>query len=235
MMMLTGRDAPEDVASALNAGANDYVTKPYNDTVLQARLASGKRTVDAVAEATQLARVPPTDDPQAVLQRVLSRDHLIPEFDRRSMRFGFGSLHGALKQWELDGDVQPVVMDRISLCPDCEGLPTFRQGCPACGSARITNEKLLHHFRCGFVATRNDFEQRDALTCPKCLARDMVIGVDFEHVTGPHHCDDCHRSGIELELIGQCITCGLRFPGRQAAVNDLIGYHVERMDLLAHH
>ena len=151
------------------------------------------------------------------------------------MRYGFGTLNSTLNKWEMDGDIKSVVMDRIKLCPDCQGLPTFRDGCPACGSARMINERLIHHFRCGFVAAQSEFEHRGGFLCPKCMARDMVVGVDFEHVTGPHCCADCEWTGMELELIGQCIKCTLRFPGRQAAVNDLVGYHVERMDLLAHH
>lgn len=233
MMMLTGRNAPEDIACALEAGANDYVAKPYNDTVLRARLDAGTRTVEDYAEVTQLSRVPPPEAPEEVLQRVRSRDYLIPAFDPQSMSYGFGSLGGTVQEWQNSGHIQPVLMDRIKVCPDCGSFPTFREGCLGCGSARMSNDRLIHHFRCGFVAPACSFQQRDELICPKCLGRDMVIGVDFEHVNGPHHCMDCEWTGMELELIGQCIKCGLRFPGHQAAVNDLVGYHVERMDLLA--
>lgn len=233
MMMLTGRNAPEDIASALDAGANDYVSKPYNDTVLKARLAAGARSVLAVADTTRLARVDPPEAPQTVLNRVLKSHHLVPEFDRSTMKYGFGSLDSSLKQWEVSGRIQSVVMDRFKLCPKCDGFPTFRDGCAGCGSARVVSDQLIHHFRCGFVASQSDFEQRGEMVCPKCLTRDMVVGVDFEHANGPYRCVDCDWTDTELESIGQCTSCGLRFPGHQAAVNDLVGYHVERMDLLA--
>jgi DNA-binding response OmpR family regulator len=233
MMMLTGRNSPRDVASALDSGANDYVSKPYDDTVLKARLDAGTRGIRAVAESTQLIKAPPPENPQTVLKRVLQADHLVPEFDSLSMTYDFGSLNPSVERWAGDGGIQPVVMDRVKLCPQCEGLPTFRDGCTACGSARIRNERLIHHFRCGHVASQSEFEQRDALACPKCLGREMVVGVDFEHLNGPHQCSDCDWTGMELESIGQCIKCGLRFPGHQATVKDLVGYHVQRMDLLA--
>lgn len=38
ILMLTGRDAPEDVVRGLNAGADDYLTKPFSFEVLLARL-----------------------------------------------------------------------------------------------------------------------------------------------------------------------------------------------------
>ncbi len=76
ILMLTVRDGPDDLTEALDAGANDYVAKPYDDRVLAARVRTlvrvrrqaqllltrdeDQRVVDAVRgrrEAEQLARV----------------------------------------------------------------------------------------------------------------------------------------------------------------------------------
>ncbi len=38
VIMVTGRDEPEDVVVALDAGASDYITKPFADAVIRARL-----------------------------------------------------------------------------------------------------------------------------------------------------------------------------------------------------
>ena len=38
ILMLTARDAPEDVVSGLDAGADDYLTKPFSFQILLARL-----------------------------------------------------------------------------------------------------------------------------------------------------------------------------------------------------
>jgi len=46
VIILTIRDDKVDIAAALNAGADDYVTKPYDIEELRARVAVGRRVVD---------------------------------------------------------------------------------------------------------------------------------------------------------------------------------------------
>ena len=38
ILLLTGRDAPEDIVNGLDAGADDYLTKPFSFKILEARL-----------------------------------------------------------------------------------------------------------------------------------------------------------------------------------------------------
>ena len=46
LILLTSRDTREDIVSGLQAGANDYVTKPFDFDELQARVQVGKRVVE---------------------------------------------------------------------------------------------------------------------------------------------------------------------------------------------
>ena len=78
-----------------------------------------------------------------------------------------------------------------------------------------------------------EFDQGDELVCPKCRQRKLVIGADFEYLSGPYQCLDCNWSDTQLELVGQCQACELRFPIQQAVEEELIGYHVHRLDPLA--
>ena len=47
ILFLTGRDAPEDIVRGLDAGADDYVTKPFSLVVLLARVRARMRPPDA--------------------------------------------------------------------------------------------------------------------------------------------------------------------------------------------
>jgi DNA-binding response OmpR family regulator len=44
ILLLTARDAPEDIVRGLSAGADDYVTKPFSLDVLVARIRARTRT-----------------------------------------------------------------------------------------------------------------------------------------------------------------------------------------------
>jgi DNA-binding response OmpR family regulator len=44
ILLLTARDAPEDIVKGLNAGADDYLTKPFEFEVLLARIRARTRT-----------------------------------------------------------------------------------------------------------------------------------------------------------------------------------------------
>jgi DNA-binding response OmpR family regulator len=44
ILLLTGRDAPEDIVRGLDAGADDYLTKPFSFEVLHARLRARTRS-----------------------------------------------------------------------------------------------------------------------------------------------------------------------------------------------
>jgi two-component system, cell cycle response regulator len=46
LILVTARDQKSDIVTGLNAGANDYVTKPFNNRELRARLEVGKRMVE---------------------------------------------------------------------------------------------------------------------------------------------------------------------------------------------
>jgi len=157
----------------------------------------------------------------------------LPKFDPRTMQYKSRFPEALLKNWVDLGILRPITLDRVQLCPRCRTLPTFRQGCPACGSGRTTCERWLHHFACAHVGLASDFEVEGTLVCPKCRKRDLVIGADFEYQNGPHQCLACGWTDVELEQVGHCLRCGFRFPKDQALEQELIGYDVPRLDLRA--
>src|SRR5438445_5038676 len=46
ILLLTGRDAPEEIVRGLDAGADDYLTKPFSFDVLLARIRARTRRLD---------------------------------------------------------------------------------------------------------------------------------------------------------------------------------------------
>lgn len=50
VLMLTGMSNPEDIVKGLNAGANDFIIKPFNEAELKARVNVGVRMVELQAE-----------------------------------------------------------------------------------------------------------------------------------------------------------------------------------------
>jgi DNA-binding response OmpR family regulator len=52
ILLLTGRDAPQDIVRGLDAGADDYLTKPFSFEVLLARLRARTRPSHASGQVT---------------------------------------------------------------------------------------------------------------------------------------------------------------------------------------
>lgn len=86
IVMLTGRNNPEDLIAGLNAGADDYLTKPFHLGELEARLRAGKRIVDLQNElisARETLRIQAMQDPLTqILNHGAIIDTLLREIDR---------------------------------------------------------------------------------------------------------------------------------------------------------
>ena len=104
--------------------------------------------------------------------------------------------------------------DRFLACPECGGLPTFRPGCPECGSSKIYSDLLVHHYACGNVDYIRNFPidtKRGSLSCTKCHKTELIINCDYDVSHGLKRCGECGWSGSSAKMIGQCINCETRF------------------------
>ena len=163
-------------------------------------------------------------------QDVLSKSNLNPTFNMETGRLTPGLPADVLDKWAELGIVRPVLLDRVFVCPECRALATFGNGCRACGSAHLASCQLIHHFACAYVGYVSEFEHGNEVVCPKCRLRGLIIGADFEFLNGPYRCLRCGFSDTELEKVGCCLRCDWRFPMHQAVEEELIGYHVNRLD-----
>jgi hypothetical protein len=164
---------------------------------------------------------------------LLRPENLVPAWRPQTLEFAQALSGELLAKWAEVGVLQPGAWDRVQLCPKCHGVPTFRRGCPNCGSAQLARGQLIHHFACAHVGPVADFETTGGLVCPKCRTRRLIVNSDYEYLNGPHQCLACQWSTTELEHVGQCLRCEFRFPGHQAYEQEVRGYHVNRLDPLA--
>ncbi len=164
---------------------------------------------------------------------VLSTGHLLPEFRADQMAFLLPQAPQVYDNWADSGVLQKTLLDHVMVCPKCAAIPTVRNACRKCGSGRVANDRLIHHFACAHIGYVSDFEQDGAIICPKCRTRDLIVGAYYEHLSGPYRWLDCDWSDTDLELVGSCLQCEFRFPMNQAMEEDLVGYHVHRLDALA--
>jgi DNA-binding response OmpR family regulator len=56
ILLLTARDAPEDIVRGLDAGADDYLTKPFSFDVLLARIRARTRSADSARRRAPVIR-----------------------------------------------------------------------------------------------------------------------------------------------------------------------------------
>jgi two-component system cell cycle response regulator len=76
VILLTGRDAKSDIVQGLEAGANDYIAKPYDNAELQARIRVGQRMLELQASLLET---------QAALAHQATHDALTGIFNRRAI------------------------------------------------------------------------------------------------------------------------------------------------------
>src|SRR5450631_52454 len=86
IILLTSRGSKEDVVAGLEAGADDYLTKPWNPAELTARLRVGQRILqleDRLVEARETMRFKATHDP---LTSLLNRGVIVDLLARELIR-----------------------------------------------------------------------------------------------------------------------------------------------------
>jgi hypothetical protein len=103
--------------------------------------------------------------------------------------------------------------DRVNLCPKCDTHHlNVREVCPGCGQAHLTNDGLLHHFRCGFVGIPSEFSPAPdgSYLCPKCHSKMHHLGVQFDRLGKAFVCQGCGVISENPPVEAVCFSCSAR-------------------------
>lgn len=100
------------------------------------------------------------------------------------------------------------------------------EACPACGSADLREETLVHHYRCGCQEIESHFRQGDQLVCPKCRRTLHHIGVDYGKPGTAVVCAACGETNSEPFVNFVCLDCSTVQPADKAAATDWFSYEL---------
>jgi DNA-binding response OmpR family regulator len=84
VLLLTGRSDTTDIVTGLEAGANDYIAKPYENAELQARLQVGRRVLE-LQDKLNLARDILTSE-REVIENIILNMRSSDQFDPANLR-----------------------------------------------------------------------------------------------------------------------------------------------------
>jgi hypothetical protein len=117
--------------------------------------------------------------------------------------------------------------DRVSLCPSCASHHlNVREICPGCRHARLANEGLMHHFRCGYVSIMSEFAiaADGSRICPKCNGRLHHLGTEYDRLGKAFVCRQCGLITENPPVEAVCLTCGAHTPAEDMVNADVFSY-----------
>ncbi len=98
------------------------------------------------------------------------------------------------------------------------------EACPGCGGADLTDEVLVHHYRCGCQEPESHFIQGDLLVCPKCRRALHHLGIDYGKPGKIVRCRTCGAVNYEPIVNFVCLDCSTVTPAERATTTDWYHY-----------
>lgn len=106
ILMLTALGSPEDVLHGFEAGADDYLPKPFELAIFQARLNGLLRRREWFARASQTAKTPPESDTFTVNGRSVDFENLELKNGAETIRLTL--MEAKLLRYLIDNEGKPV-------------------------------------------------------------------------------------------------------------------------------
>lgn len=138
---------------------------------------------------------------------ILERQELVTPSDRRKF------YNRLLEARYID---QKRFIDRLHVCPDCgHSHLLFIEVCPNCKSSDISEEAVLHHFRCANISPETTYIYEGQLRCPKCSHFLRHIGVDYDRPANLFTCHSCKNFFTSPSMKVICTYCKNAFSTSQ--------------------
>jgi DNA-binding response OmpR family regulator len=170
ILMIVAEDQIELAGDAFDAGATDIVIAPFEPRELRMRMnlnSNPRRSRIDEPHQYAVAQEKPSSEAVNYLETVRAvQGHtsvVAPKFDPQLQRFTYDASESQIARWKDDPSVTKIVLDKVLVCPCCEGVPTFRSGCGCCGSAMTEPDVLIHHYACAHIASEAEFRKMTIL------------------------------------------------------------------------
>ena len=195
-------------------------------------VAAGLARAGALAsELDMLAPVPLNQDRDGliILGLMFSRKaDLVPVLDAGQKDFycyprldGISDASSWLEMLADAGLLSRTFHDRVYVCGQCQSARlSVREVCQGCKSSQITEETLVHHYRCGMQGPRSTFLHGETLVCPKCSGVLRHFGVDYDTPGQIICCHACGGTATDPEISFLCADCRTVTSGASARRRD---------------
>ena len=144
VIMLTARDAVMDKVAGLDAGADDYVTKPFAIEELLARIRVALKRREATPSATQAGEEASTVEANSPLHppqtRVISLRGVSFDLDRRELLVG----RDPVKLTNREFEVLRVLMEHVGVVMSRERIASDALGSELMGEANNVDVHVAH-------------------------------------------------------------------------------------------